>query len=70
MAKRHCKPNPKQIVNSSGANVEITFSFSRDEYSMMKRVADRKRRSIRSVMLRMFYDLDFKQEQKGGLKNV
>lgn len=68
MEKRHSKPNPKQKVDYSGENIEITFSFSRDEYSMMKRVADRKRRSIRSVMLRMFYDLDFKQEQKEGIK--
>lgn len=65
MEKRHCKPNPKQHVDFSGSNVEITFSFSREEYSMLKRVADRKRRSIRSVMLRMFYDLDFKQEKRG-----
>lgn len=64
MKKRHAKPNPKQKVNKVGENVEVTFSFSKDEYNMIKRVADRRRRSIRSAMLRMFYDLDFKQEKR------
>ena len=65
MSKRHSKPNPKQRVNHVGENIEVTFSFSKEEYGMIKRVADRRKRSIRSAMLRMFYDLDFKQEKRG-----
>lgn len=65
MKKRHSKPNPKQKVEWVGENVEITFSFSKSEYAMMKRVADRRRRSLRSCILRFFYDLDFKQTKKG-----
>lgn len=66
--KRHSKPNPKQKVVHTGENIDITFSFSKSEYAMIKRVADRRRRSIRSVMLRMFYDLDFKQEKREYLR--
>ena len=65
MKKRHSKPNPKQKVEWVGENVEVTFSFSRSEYAMMKRVADVRRRSLRSCILRFFYDLDFKQTKKG-----
>lgn len=68
MGKRHSKPNPKQKVEHVGENIEMTFSFSKDEYAMIKRVADRRRRSIRSAMLRMFYDLDFKQEKREYLR--
>lgn len=64
MSKRHSKPNPKQQVKNVGENIEVTFSFSKEEYAMLKRVADRRKRSIRSAMLRMFYDLDFKQEKR------
>ena len=65
MKKRHAKPNPKQKVEWVGENVEVTFSFSKSEYAMMKRVADARRRSLRSCTLRFFYDLDFKQTKKG-----
>lgn len=68
MSKRHSKPNPKQKVEHVGENIEVTFSFSKAEYAMIKRVADRRRRSIRSAMLRMFYDLDFKQEKREYLR--
>lgn len=64
--KKHS--NPKQRVTHTGENIDITFSFSKDEYTMIKRVADRRKRSIRSVMLRMFYDLDFRQEKKEYLR--
>ena len=65
MKKRHSKPNPKQKVVWVGENVEVTFSFSKSEYMMMKRAADIRRRSLRSCILRFFYDLDFKQTKKG-----
>ena len=54
----------KQRVRPTGENVEITLSFSKKEYAMLRRVADRRKRSIRSMILKMFYDMDFKQETK------
>ena len=65
MGKRHSMPNPKQKVEWVGENVEVIFSFSKSEYAMMKRVADARRRSLRSCILRFFDDLDFKQTKKG-----
>ena len=54
----------KQRVRPAGKNVEMTLSFSKKEYAMLRRVADKRKRSIRSMILKMFYDMDFKQEAK------
>lgn len=59
--------NSKQRVRNTGENMEVTFSFSKAEYAMLRRVASKRRRSIRSMMLKMFYDMDFEQEV--GVKN-
>lgn len=56
--------NSKQRVRNTGENMEVTFSFSKAEYAMLKRVANRRRKSIRSTMLRMFYEMDYRQEAK------
>lgn len=60
----HRDNKSKQRVRPTGENVEITLSFSKKEYAMLRRVADKRNRSIRSMMLKMFYDMDFKQEAK------
>ena len=57
----------KQRVRPTGENVELTLSFSKPEYAMLRRVADRRRRSIRSMILKMFYDMDYRQEVKKWL---
>ena len=59
--KKKCNKS-KQRVRSIGENMEVTLSFSKAEYAMLRRVADRKRKSIRSTMLRMFYETDYRQE--------
>lgn len=42
----------------------ITLTYSDDEYTMIQRVASRRKSSIRSLLLRMCYDLDFKQQKR------
>ena len=64
MTKKQKYNNSKQKVRNTGENVEVTFSFSKAEYDMLKRVADERRRSIRSTMLTVFRNLDYKQEVK------
>lgn len=60
----HRNNNSKQRVRPAGENVELILSFSKAEYAMLRRVSDRRNRSIRSMLLKMFYDMDFKQEAK------
>lgn len=43
---------------------EIKLTYSDEEYKMIQRVANRRKSSIRSLLLRMCYDLDFKQTKK------
>ena len=43
---------------------ELKMTFSDDEYALLQRVANRRRSSIRSFLLRCAYDLDFKQEKR------
>lgn len=62
MTKKKKRNKSKQRVRSIGENMEVTLSFSKAEYAMLRRVADRKRKSIRSTMLRMFYETDYRQE--------
>ncbi|MEE1085796.1 MAG: hypothetical protein U0L05_01280 [Schaedlerella sp.] len=60
----HRDNKSKQRVRPAGENVELTLSFSKKEYTLLRRVADKRKRSIRSMILKMFYDMDFKQEAK------
>ena len=48
--------------------IEITLKFGDKEYAMIKRVANRRRSSIRSLLLRVCYDLDYQDEKKGRKK--
>ena len=43
---------------------EIKLKYSDEEYKMIQRVANRRKCSIRSLLLRMCYDLDFKQTKR------
>ena len=43
---------------------ELKMTFSDAEYALLQRVANRRRSSIRSFLLRCAYDLDFKQEKR------
>lgn len=43
---------------------KITLTYSDEEFAMIQRVANRRKSSIRSLLLRMCYDLDFKQQKR------
>ena len=43
---------------------EIKLTYSDDEFAMIQRVANRRKGSVRSLLLRMCYDLDFKQQKR------
>ena len=43
---------------------KITLTYSDEEFAMIQRVANGRKSSIRSLLLRMCYDLDFKQQKK------
>lgn len=43
---------------------EIKLTYSDDEFAMIQRVANRRKSSVRSLLLRMCYDLDFKQQKR------
>ena len=43
---------------------ELKMTFSDNEYVLLQRVANRRKSSIRSFLLRCAYDLDFKQEKR------
>ena len=47
---------------------EITLKYSGKEYAMIQRVANRRRSSIRSLLLRVCYELDYEDEKKGRKK--
>lgn len=47
---------------------EITLKFTDKEYAMIQAVAGRRRSSIRSLLLRVCYDLDYQDEKKGRKK--
>lgn len=47
---------------------EIVLRFSDKEYAMIQAVANRRRSSIRSLLLRVCYDLDYQDEKKGRKK--
>lgn len=43
---------------------KITLAYSDEEFAIIQRVANRRKSSIRSLLLRMCYDLDFKQKKR------
>ncbi len=44
---------------------EIILRFSDEEYAMIQRVAGRRKRSIRSLLLWICRQLDYEDEKKG-----
>lgn len=47
---------------------EVKLTFSDDEYEIIRRVSDRRRRSIRSLLLKFCRDLDSKDEMEFVVK--
>lgn len=47
---------------------EIVLRFSDKEYAMIQAVAGRRRSSIRSLLLRVCYELEHEDEKKGRKK--
>lgn len=43
---------------------EIKLTYSDDEFAMIQRVANRRKSSIRSLLLRMCYEMDFKHQKR------
>lgn len=43
---------------------KITLTYSDEEFAVIQRAANRRKSSIRSLLLRMCYDLDFKQKKR------
>ena len=43
---------------------EITLKYSDKEYAMIQRVAGRRKSSIRSLLLRICYELEYEDEKK------
>ena len=47
---------------------EITLKFSEKEFAMIQSVANRRKSSIRSLLLRIYYELEHQDEKKGRKK--
>lgn len=43
---------------------EITLKFSDEEYTMIQRVAGRRKRSVRSLLLRICRQLDYEDKKR------
>ena len=44
---------------------EIVLRFNEKEFAMIQAVANRRRSSIRSLLLRLCYEMDYEDEKKG-----
>ena len=44
---------------------EIVLRFNEKEFDMIQAVANRRRSSIRSLLLRLCHELDYEDEKKG-----
>lgn len=47
---------------------EVKLTFSDEEYEIIRRVSDRRRRSIRSLLLKFCRDLDSRDEMEFAVK--
>ena len=47
---------------------EIVLRFNEKEFAMIQAVANRRRSSIRSLLLRLCYELDYADEKNGRKK--
>lgn len=43
---------------------KLTIMVDDDQYDMIMRTCNKRKKSFRSLVLRMFYDLDFKDQKR------